>query len=255
MTLQLDDLLIGYERHAIAPPIQASLRGGELCALLGGNGVGKSTLMCTIAQFLPPIGGRILLDGQDISQFSTVQLSRHIGIVTTHSVKSQGLLVREVVEMGRSPYTNFWGRLTPADHAAVDEAIRQVGIEPLSRRKMATLSDGERQKVMLAKALAQQTPVILLDEPTAFLDFPSKVDAMQLLQHLCHNMGKTILVSTHDLDLALQTANQLWLMQKGESLIEGSPTALAQDGRLEKMFQRPNITFDKTELRFRISQG
>ncbi len=253
MTLELRNLLIGYEGRAIAAPIQACLGDGDLCALLGGNGVGKSTLMRTIAQLQPSLGGQIVIDGEEAGGLSSVQLSRKIGIVTTHRVSSQGLLAREVVEMGRSPYTNFWGRLTTADREAVDEAIHEVGIELLQNRKMATLSDGERQKVMLAKVLAQQTPIILLDEPTAFLDFPSKADTMLLLQRLCREMGKAVLLSTHDLDLALQTSTRLWLMQKGEPLTDGTPLQLAKDGRLAQTFQGKNIFFDKAELRFRIS--
>ena len=163
--------------------------------------------------------------------------------------------VREMVAMGRSPYTGFWGNLSSEDEQAVDEAIRQVGIQELSRRMVHTLSDGERQKVMISKALAQQTPIIFLDEPTAFLDFPSKVEMMLLLSRLAHTMQKTIFLSTHDLELALQTADRLWLLDKtSEGVTIGTPSELAANGALPRFFSGPGITFDADALRFTISK-
>lgn len=161
--------------------------------------------------------------------------------------------VREMVAMGRSPYTGFWGKLSAEDEAAVDAAIEAVGIQPLSRRMVHTLSDGERQKVMIAKALAQQTPVILLDEPTAFLDFPSKVEMLLLLAHLAHDMQKIIFLSTHDLELALQTADRLWLMGKEtDGVVIGTPNELASSGALPHFFSGPGISFDAKTMRFEV---
>ena len=150
--------------------------------------------------------------------------------------------------MGRSPYTGFWGTLGSADHAIVDDAIAMVGIEALSQRMIQSLSDGERQKVMIAKALAQQTPVIFLDEPTAFLDYPSKVEMMQTLHHLSRTADKTIFLSTHDLELALQIADTVWLMSEGKDISIGSPRELADSGVLSTFIEQKGIVFDKERL-------
>lgn len=169
--------------------------------------------------------------------------------------------VREMIAMGRSPYTGFWGKLHAEDEEAIDDAIQQVGIRELEHRPVHTLSDGERQKVMIAKALAQQTPVIILDEPTAFLDFPSKVEITLLLQRLAHDMGKTIFLSTHDVELALQTADLLWLLRKATTesteapLVIGTPATLADNGVLASFFDAPGITFDAAARRFNINSG
>ena len=153
--------------------------------------------------------------------------------------------------MGRSPYTGFWGTLTDEDRQKVDEAIGLVHIEPLAHRLIHTLSDGERQKVMIAKALAQQTPVIYLDEPTAFLDYPSKVEMMQLLRRLAIDEQKTIFLSTHDVELSLQVADRLWLMEP-QSLSVGSPRELSDDGALSRFVERPGIVFDKETMAIRV---
>ena len=160
--------------------------------------------------------------------------------------------VRELVALGRSPYTGFWGTLHNEDWQIVDEAIDAVRIGVLRERMVNTLSDGERQKVMIAKALAQQTPIIFLDEPTAFLDFPSKVEMMQLLRRLAREAQKTIFLSTHDFELALQVADKLWLMETGGVSI-GSPKELAQSGALARYVERPGITFDAQTLTVRVN--
>ncbi|MBO4611978.1 MAG: ABC transporter ATP-binding protein [Bacteroidaceae bacterium] len=253
MTFELNNLVIGYPTRKVAGPMTVSLHQGELCCLLGSNGAGKSTLLRTLAAFQPPLSGQILLDGRDISDISARELSTLIGIVLTERVRVAGITVRDMVAMGRSPYTNFWGRLTQEDHRLVDEAMQLVGVDGFASRQVSTLSDGERQKVMIAKALAQGTPIILLDEPTAFLDFPSKVEAMLLLSRLAHDLQKTIFLSTHDLDLALQTADRLWLMpssmSKGEIAV-GTPRELAE--KLPLYFPSPHLTFDPSALRFQI---
>ncbi len=252
MTLSLQNLSIGYSGTAIAPPINATMGAGTLCCLLGSNGAGKSTLLRTIGGFQPALGGCILINDTDATMLTARQLSRQIGVVLTERIDVQGLCVEEVVEMGRSPYTNFFGRLQPEDLRIVNDAIEAISIDALRHRKMNTLSDGERQKVMIAKALAQETPIILMDEPTAFLDFPSKVDTMLLLRRLCHDMGKTILLSTHDLEMALQTADLLWLMTKDNGLQQGTPQQLSTNGVLARCFNTPHLRFDEEILSFHI---
>lgn len=218
MQITLSHLSVGYKvGHAVVSDINLTLQSGKLASLIGANGVGKSTLLKTLTGFLPKLEGSLLLDGKDISEFSQRALARQISIVLTQKPDVQNLTVEEIVGLGRSPYTGFFGKLHANDQQIVDESITAVGIEKLKNRMIQTLSDGERQKVMIAKALAQQTPVIFLDEPTAFLDFSSKVETFQLLQRMAHKMGKLVLLSTHDLELAVRFSDTL-LQVNGDGL-------------------------------------
>ena len=258
VTYLLQGLTTGYRTRkgdrVVTRHITASLQAGEFTCLLGPNGAGKSTLLRTIAAFQPPLDGDIILNGCPLHLFTTKELAKHLGVVLTERPNIKGMRVREMIGLGRSPYTDFWGNLQADDLAAIDEAIQQVGIQHLQHRMVHTLSDGERQKVMIAKALAQQTPIIFLDEPTAFLDFPSKAETMLLLRRLAHEMQKTIFLSTHDIELALQTADSLWLMQREEpeQLVIGTPQMLAKTGALQHFFSGPGITFNAEELRFQL---
>ncbi len=255
-TIRLSDLRIGYrvrnEEHVVAEELDASISNGELTCLLGRNGAGKSTLLRTLAAFQPPLGGSIRLLGRTLTEYSDRALSHLLGVVLTDKCDLTNMTVTDLVAMGRAPYTGFWGALTASDRKEVDRAVAAVGIESLAERKIQTLSDGERQKAMIAKALAQQTPIILLDEPTAFLDYPSKVEIMQLLHRLTRETGKTIFLSTHDLELALQIADRIWLMKRGEPLITGTPEDLSIDGTLAGFFPQKGIAFDPTTGLFRI---
>jgi iron complex transport system ATP-binding protein len=282
-TIQLKDLSIGYQtKHSVktvAAGINGAIRSGELTCLLGANGVGKSTLLRTLAAFQPAISGEILISRKDeggtrkeISSLSDKELSKLVGVVLTEKPDVRNMSVRELVSLGRSPYTGFWGTYTDEDLRIVDESIEMVGIKDLTRRPVHTLSDGERQKVMIAKALAQQTPVIFLDEPTAFLDYPSKVEVLQLLRRISREAEKTIFLSTHDVELALQLADTIWLMRKieeggtrkeegdmaklgegGRSPVTiGSPQELAASGDLGRFIERQNIVFDKETLTIRV---
>ena len=248
---ELKHLSTGYGNRIVTPDINATLVPGELTSLLGPNGVGKSTLLRTLSTFLSPIQGEIILQGKVLKNLSASQLSRLIGVVLTERPDVQNMTVRDMVGMGRSPYTGFWGRLTSADEHYVSEAMNLAGIMALERRMFNTLSDGERQKVMIAKVLAQQTPVILLDEPTAFLDFPSKVEMMRLLRRLAHEMQKIIFLSTHDVELALQLSDRLWIMHTGEVVI-GKPAELSENGELTRFIQVDGITFDPVLMSYRI---
>lgn len=218
MQITLSHLSVGYKvGHAVVSDINLALQSGKLASLIGANGVGKSTLLKTLTGFLPKLEGSLLLDGKDISEFSQRALAQQISIVLTQKPDVQNLTIEEIVGLGRSPYTGFFGKLHANDQQIVDESITAVGIEKLKNRMIQTLSDGERQKVMIAKALAQQTPVIFLDEPTAFLDFSSKVETFQLLQRMAHEMGKLVLLSTHDLELAVRFSDTL-LQVNGDGL-------------------------------------
>ena len=218
--IHIAQLSIGYryKKHTriVASDINAEIYPGELTCLLGANGVGKSTLLRTLSAFQKKLGGEILIEGKEIEHYTDKQLARLISVVLTEKCDLRNMLVPELIGLGRSPYTGFWGMLSKADRAVVDQAAALVGIEHLMNRMVHTLSDGERQKVMIAKALAQETPIIFLDEPTAFLDFPSKIEMMQLLLRLSRQTQKTIFLSTHDLELALQIADRIWLMDKNQ---------------------------------------
>lgn len=271
ISVECKELTIGYKAkrtgfREVAADINAELCGGRLTSLIGSNGIGKSTLLRTLSAFQPPLAGDVLIQGKSLRRYTNKELSRLIGVVLTERPALQNMSVRELVGLGRSPYTGFWGKLTAADEEIVTEAIVNVGIENLQHRMIQTLSDGERQKVMIAKALAQQTPVIFLDEPTAFLDYPSKVEVMQLLHRLTRQSGKTIFLSTHDIELALQLSDILWLMSKTDTapstdaslsqLTIGTPQQLAQSDALTAFIERKGITFDRTQLSIRVeNQG
>lgn len=255
-TIRLRDLSIGYpDKHntkRVAEHLNASIHSGELTCLLGTNGVGKSTLLRTLSAFQPPLGGTIDLLDRPLSTYDDRQLATVIGVVLTEKSDIRNMTVEELVGLGRSPYTGFWGTLKEGDRKIVHEAITRVRIEPLTQRMVHTLSDGERQKVMIAKALAQETPIIFLDEPTAFLDFPSKVEVMQLLHNLTHTLQKTVFMSTHDLELALQIADKIWLMDRTNGIAIGTPEDLSLEGKLSSFFSRKGITYDTETGFFRI---
>ena len=216
MIISLSQLSVGYSlSHPVISDINLELRSGQLACLIGENGIGKSTLLKTLTGFLPKLKGSLLLGNRDIESFSQRELARQVSIVLTQKPDVQNLTIEEIIGLGRSPYTGFFGRLRAEDRKVVDDAIATMGIEKLRGRMIQTLSDGERQKVMIAKALAQETSIILLDEPTAFLDFPSKAETFQSLQRMAHERDKLILLSTHDLELAVRFADSLLEVKKG----------------------------------------
>lgn len=255
-TIHISNLAIGYPGKKnvkiVAEGIQAGINSGELTCLLGSNGVGKSTLLRTLSAFQPKLSGQIRILGKDIEEYTDKQMAKVISVVLTERCDVQNITVTELVGLGRSPYTGFWGILSKEDKTIVEQAIGQVGIRHLAHRMVHTLSDGERQKVMIAKALAQETPIIYLDEPTAFLDFPSKVEMMQLLHTLSRQTNKTIFLSTHDLELALQIADKIWLMDKNKGVVIGTPEDLSLDGSLNQFFVRKGIVFEPATGLFRV---
>ncbi len=255
-TVEIKNLSIGYrsktKTKVVGSDLNASVLGGELTCLLGANGVGKSTLLRTLSAFQPKLSGDCYVLGKEIKDYSEKQLAQLVSVVLTEKVDIKNMTVRELVGIGRSPYTGFWGTLSKHDEEVVNHSISLVKIENLTDRLFHSLSDGEKQKVMIAKTLAQETPIIFLDEPTAFLDFPSKVEIMQLLHNLSRKTGKTIFLSTHDLELALQIADKIWLMDKANGIKIGAPEDLSLDGSLSGFFARKGITFDQNTGLFRI---
>lgn len=258
-TIELQNLSIGYitkkERKVVAEGITANIQSGELTCLLGANGIGKSTLLRTLSAFQPKLAGEVFVQGKEIASYTEKQLSTLLSVVLTEKCDVKNMSARELIGLGRSPYTGFWGTLTEDDKQMVDKAISLVKIENLANRMVDTLSDGERQKVMIAKALAQDTPIIFLDEPTAFLDFPSKVEIMQLLHRLSRKTNKTIFLSTHDLELALQIADKIWLIDKQSSVTIGTPEDLSLSGKLSSFFARKGIIFDEESGLFRVENS
>ena len=268
----LKDLSIGYtakkRQRVVASGLNATICSGQLTCLLGRNGIGKSTLLRTLAAFQPALSGDILLATDTsltshptalaphlspLTSLNEQERSHLIGIVLTEKPHVRNMSVWEMIAMGRAPYTGFWGGLSDEDEDIVRQAIGLTGIDDLKERMIQTLSDGERQKVMIAKALAQQTPIIYLDEPTAFLDFPSKVEMMQLLRRLAIEQQKTIFLSTHDVELALQLADRLWLMDS-DGLHVGMPKELAVNGVLGRFIEHDGIRFDSQTLTIRVSK-
>jgi len=254
--VSLRSLVIGYtaknSRKVVAADITADILPDQLTCLIGPNGVGKSTLLRTLSAFQPPLGGDVTINGQSLAQLSDRELSKLIGVVLTSKPDVQNMTVFELIALGRPPYTGYWGTLNADDREIVEESIRLVGIEALRDRMVQTLSDGERQKMMIAKALAQQTPVIYLDEPTAFLDYPSKVEMLQLLHHLSRETHKTIFLSTHDMELALQIADTLWLMMPDSPLSIGTPRQLADNGALGRFLNKKGMHFDPQSMAIRV---
>lgn len=255
-TIRTRALSTGYVlRHGesvVSSRLDAALHAGELTCLLGPNGAGKSTLLRTLAGFQKPLHGAVEILGKPLADYTDRELARTVSVVLTDKPVLENMDVETLVSLGRAPYTGFWGRLSAADREAVDEALVLVGIEDMKSRMLHTLSDGERQKVMIAKAFAQATPVIFLDEPTAFLDFPSKVEIMQLLFSLSRKLQKTIFLSTHDLDLALQLADKVWLIDKRLGVVTGTPEDLSLSGSLADYFMRPGILFDDARGVFKV---
>lgn len=254
--LRLSDLAIGYgagrRTRVVSSGLSATLPPAGVTALVGVNGTGKSTLLRTLAGLQRPLSGSVSWQGQSLSGSSAAQLARTVSVVLTAHPSANGLTAFEIAAMGRMPHTGPAGRLTPADRAIVDEALHLTGAAHLSRCEFARLSDGERQRVMIAKALAQQTPAILLDEPTAFLDFPAKVQTLRLLSALAQRQGKAILYSTHDLELAFRLTPRLWVLTPG-GLAADTPQALAADGTIGRTFGGAGLHFCADKLRFSTS--
>ncbi len=223
--IEIHHLSTGYARRTLSVHLDATLPPGQLTALLGSNGVGKSTLLRTMVGMLPPREGSVRLCGTSLEHLSPSALSRLVSVVLPNHTEIPPLTVRQLVSLGRHPHTGFFGRLSKEDVVQVDQALEMVGMTVLQHRRLNTLSDGERQKAHIARALAQQTPIILLDEPTTFLDFTSRESMFFLLRRLAHQMQKTILLSTHEVEAALRWADMLWLL-RSEGLTIGTPSEL-----------------------------
>jgi len=254
------DLTVGYasSRHrtrAILERVNVSASHGELVCLLGPNGIGKSTLLRTLAAMQPALAGRVELDSQDTRALTPDELARRLAVVLTDRGVVDGLTARRVVELGRHPHIGWFGVLRQHDRAAVEAALAAVGASHLAQRETSRLSDGERQRVMIARALAQQPSVLLLDEPTAFLDLPSRVELMALLRDLTRAEDVLVVVSTHDLELALRVADVVWLVMPGGELASGAPEDVMLSGAINDAFEGHRLRFHVADRSFRLLTG
>ena len=242
--IRLDDFSIGYGSRILLDKVNTSFSKGRLTALIGRNGSGKSTLLRAVAGLNRKYSGNIILDGRDIRSLSPDKLARFLAFVTTERTRIPNLRCEDVVAIGRAPYTNWIGRMQDIDRQAVTDAIRSVGMESYAKRTMDTMSDGECQRIMTARALAQDTPVILLDEPTSFLDMPNRYELVSLLRSLAHDKGKYVLFSTHELDVALRMCDSIALVDNG-TLYHLPVNEMVQSGHIQRLFSSPGISFEE----------
>jgi iron complex transport system ATP-binding protein len=256
--LEAENLAIGYVAKGVAKKvtegIEFSLAGGEFICLLGPNGAGKSTLLRTLAGIQAPLSGTVRICGEDSRDMNATKRAKRLGLVLTERADSANLTVEELVALGRAPHTGWLGRLSDEDRDKVAWALRATGCTEHSGRKVSELSDGERQKAMIARVLAQETQIVLLDEPTAHLDLPNRVGIMRLLKNLAQETGKVILLSTHELDLALQAADQVWLMEPEGRMEQGAPEDLVLNGTFAACFGKSGFHFDAATGAFRFHE-
>jgi iron complex transport system ATP-binding protein len=247
------DLTVGYRQgrktFVVQQQLQLEAPGGAFITLIGPNGCGKSTLLRTLAGLQKPLGGEVFLQQendlqQNIVDLSLAERSRLLGLVLTETVRLPHMTVYQLVAMGRHPYTTFSGRLGVTDREMIERSLEMVHLEGFAHRQVSELSDGERQRVLIAKALAQDTPLIFLDEPTSFLDLPNRIEIMLLLKKLSKEMGKTILISTHEIDLAIRVADLIWLMEPQKPVRSGSPQVLLANGSIQAVFHADSFGFD-----------
>lgn len=258
--IEAKEIKTGYRLSAgkqkiVNENLSFSIPDGELTALLGANGSGKSTLIKTVCGFIPPLEGNIFINGKSIESYSKSSLAKAIGVVLTDRPSDGGLTVYDLVSLGRYPYTGYFGNLTPKDHEIVEDSIEKLGLTHIKSSYISRISDGERQKVMIAKTIAQQCQTIILDEPTAFLDVKSRLETYALLHKIAHDLGKTVLLSTHDLEITLRHADRLIILSNDKTLKSGTTEDLILNGEIKKLFpvsKTNNISFGESDGAFRI---
>ena len=249
--IELSNVTLGFGSRTLIESASTRFERGSIVALLGRNGTGKSTLLRAIALLGRQQGGVIRIGGDDIESLSSEQLARRVSFVNTERIDVEALSVYDIVAIGRSPYTDWMGRLGKDDEAMVHHAIKVAGVEHLVHRSVDTLSDGECQRVMIARALAQDTPVILLDEPTSFLDLPNRYELCRLLAELAHKENKCIIFSTHELDIALSLADSIALVDTPQ-LVHLATHEMIRSGSIERLFNSEFVGFDPASRSIRL---
>lgn len=249
--LKTVNLTVGYPgkgqelEEAILPDLNLSLYPGELTVLMGPNGSGKSTLLRTLCGLQSALNGEVMIQGQSIGTIKPPDLAKQIAVVLTDKLYPMFLTVHQLVALGRSPHTNRWGSLTEEDHQVVDRAMIATGIQKFKNRNILALSDGERQKVMIARALAQNPSVLILDEPTAYLDLVGKIEIFSLLRDTARDHAIAVLLSTHDFDISTKLVDRVWLVQADRTVSDGAPEDLMLSGAFKKTFRKKNLAFDE----------
>jgi iron complex transport system ATP-binding protein len=251
--LSFESLLIGFasgrHKNILLPPLNAIAVKGELIALIGQNGVGKSTLLRTITGLQQSLGGEIFISGKNINDYSRISLAKNIGYISTETVKVSNMKVLDLVSLGRYPYTNWLGKIGNEDHDIILDSIEKVGMVKYCNRFINELSDGERQRAMIARVLAQDTNIIVMDEPTAFLDIRSKFEIVHLMHDLSRSKGKTVIFSTHDLHTAISESDKIWLTL-ADSFKEGAPEDLILEGSFDRLFNDSRVKFSSADGSF-----
>ncbi len=253
--LEVNNLATGYKLSRskiieLHQNLKLSIKEGELVALLGPNGAGKSTLIRTLIGMLPSLNGNIYYKGKSLNELSHKDIAKNVALVLTDKIEDMYLTSFDIVGTGRYPYGSFVGKLSEDDHAKIKNALILVGAFELINRYFYSLSDGEKQKVLLARAIAQDTPLIILDEPTAFIDSPGKIEIMRLLTDLVVKHQKSILMTTHDTELALIFASRLILLGKEGLFVDGNPDELVKNGTINRFFDRKGVVFNKANRKF-----
>ncbi len=257
MTLKIENLTTGYGSAkkadvVLQQGINATLKTGQLVCVLGPNGAGKSTLLKTLAGFLNPLSGEIYFGDNPLNKLDLKKLSRLVSVVLTDRFSDLYLTAFDVVRMGRFPYASFFGRMKTGDLSLINQTMDKLDVGSLKEKLFYNLSDGERQKVLIARALVQDTPFLFLDEPVAFIDSPGRIEIMEILSELAHRQGKAILMTTHDMETGLRYADTLWLMHRRKPLLAGIPEDMVLQGKVGEYFQRSGLHFDVGKGRFRV---
>lgn len=257
LILQIENLTIGYRESGreaiISKGINVNFEKGKLIAVVGANGVGKSTLLRTLCNLQPALSGAIKIEGKLLEQHQPIELASKLSLVLTEQIASKNLTVSEIVGLGRQPYTNWLGKLSEQDKNLIRQSLDATHTLDLADRKCHQLSDGQLQKVMIARALAQETPLIILDEPTTHLDMYHKAYILNLLKKLCSDFNKTIIFSSHEIELALQLSDNL-LVMKTDKVEFGSSAELIENQVFESLFPNDLIVFDRKTASFKVKK-
>ena len=253
VTISTQNLVIGYKTKTVAKDINFSCNAGELCAIVGVNGVGKSTLLRTLGNLQPELSGSIIIKNKDVKEYSSSQMARELGMVLTEQPSSKNLTVEELIALGRHPYTNWIGSLSSSDKMYVQHSLEAFLLNDLRHNKCHELSDGQLQRVLIARAMAQDTPLILLDEPTTHLDLYHKVQILKLLQQLSHEKQKTIIFTTHEIDLAIQLCDTILILDGAKNPF-GQPCKLIEQKHFERLFPSEMVVFDAKTGSFKVNK-
>ncbi|WP_316933205.1 ABC transporter ATP-binding protein [Maribacter thermophilus] len=253
ITLEIKDLCVGYKTTAVCSNISFKLNQGEFMAIVGVNGIGKSTLLRTIGNFQPKIAGSILFEGKPQTDFTPIDFSKKVSVVLTEPIASKNLTVIELIALGRQPYTNWIGNLSSTDQSKINEAIQILELHALKQKKCYELSDGQLQRVLIARALAQDTDIILLDEPTTHLDLFHKVQILKLLKSIAHHTNKTIVFTSHEIEMAIQLCDKILILDGHQNSFE-TPSKLIENKAFESLFPSNTVVFDSRSGAFRIQK-